>query len=686
MRNLLLVISVFSFTFLNAQSGLLNGTGYAPDITVTDINGNSHNLYSYLGAGKMVVLEMLSTTCGTCLMYTSGTENSYQVYGPNGLDVAEFIGLEVNTSTTDNDISNFISNYNVSFPVCNDISPVAINYQLYYTPSYYVIYPDSSYTTICPMYCNDNSSYTTIEGLLNSALQAGLPPVYGCTDSNAQNYDSNATVNDGSCNYTSYDIKTLGMSFSPDTIVCDVGDTINFILGSGHNAVEVTDSIWLSGGNTPISGGFSFGYGATGMFIPDDCHTFYYVCSPHAAYGMKGVIIAHHPPVWGCTDSLATNYDPLANHDDTTCVYYNCNDDTPTNLNVTNIIHDRVIINWDNMNSSITTATTHYINSGNYYYTPSTLTINAGDTVIWINDGGYHNVNFDVSSVTGQSYNNPESFITSPTISSYMASYVFTIPGNYSYDCSVGSHAANGMVGTIQVNPATNSTCIVDQYRIRYRPLGASSWFMKTMGAPVGSCNNPAVNTSKLLLNLNPSTTYEYQMKAWYCGGSSSIWSSIYNFTTSPDCDNVINVTATPDNTTKTTFCWDTVSTYSFVRLQYRENVPGSSFSNIGGFGVFSPLTCKSKNGLTPGTQYRVMWRTWCSATGGPYRSPQWDGPVIWNQPSSIRISDANTEDRKLLKIVDILGREVNPNEEISNTSLFYIYDDGSVEKKIIIE
>ena len=51
-----------------------------------------------------------------------------------------------------------------------------------------------------------------------------------------------------------------------------------------------------------------------------------------------------------------------------------------------------------------------------------------------------------------------------------------------------------------------------------------------------------------------------------------------------PECDNVINVVGVPDNTTKTTFCWDTVSTYSFVRLQYRENVPGSSFSNIGGF------------------------------------------------------------------------------------------------------
>ena len=38
---------------------------------------------------------------------------------------------------------------------------------------------------------------------------------------------------------------------------------------------------------------------------------------------------------------------------------------------------------------------------------------------------------------------------------------------------------------------------------------------------------------------------------------------------------------------------------------------------------------------------------------------------------------------RKLEKVVDILGREVN---EIRNTPLFYIYNDGTVEKKIIIE
>ena len=41
------------------------------------------------------------------------------------------------------------------------------------------------------------------------------------------------------------------------------------------------------------------------------------------------------------------------------------------------------------------------------------------------------------------------------------------------------------------------------------------------------------------------------------------------------------------------------------------------------------------------------------------------------------------TTNKELLKVTDILGREVN---EKRNTPLFYIYNDGTVEKKIIIE
>jgi len=45
-----------------------------------------------------------------------------------------------------------------------------------------------------------------------------------------------------------------------------------------------------------------------------------------------------------------------------------------------------------------------------------------------------------------------------------------------------------------------------------------------------------------------------------------------------------------------------------------------------------------------------------------------------------------NGNSRKLIRIVDILGKEVPQNIILKNQSLFYIYDDGTVEKQIILE
>ena len=53
----------------------------------------------------------------------------------------------------------------------------------------------------------------------------------------------------------------------------------------------------------------------------------------------------------GCTDATATNYDPNANLDDGSCQYAaTCGN--ITGIFVDNIIHDRVVFNWDDMNSS----------------------------------------------------------------------------------------------------------------------------------------------------------------------------------------------------------------------------------------------------------------------------------------------------------------------------------------------
>lgn len=109
---------------------------------------------------------------------------------------------------------------------------------------------------------------------------------------------------------------------------------------------------------------------------------------------------------------------------------------------------------------SLTTfATVHQVNSGMFYYTPSELTINVGDTVVWINDGGTHDVNGNINSLTGNSFNNPESFDSpsTSTVGATIYTHVFNIEGTYNYDCSVGNHALQGMVGTIIVNSGLGS-------------------------------------------------------------------------------------------------------------------------------------------------------------------------------------------------------------------------------------
>ena len=62
---------------------------------------------------------------------------------------------------------------------------------------------------------------------------------------------------------------------------------------------------------------------------------------------------------------------------------------------------------------------------------------------------------------------------------------------------------------------------------------------------------------------------------------------------------------------------------------------------------------------------------------------------AIWNYINDLPCATLSIEDyqgkdtRKLIEIVDVLGRE---SEQLKNQPIFYIYDDGTVEKKIIIE
>ena len=147
--------------------------------------------------------------------------------------------------------------------------------------------------------------------------------------------------------------------------------------------------------------------------------------------------------------------------------------------------------------------TTHTVNAGSYYYTPTNLTVQVGDSVIWINDGGLHDVNGNINSITNQPYNNPVTF-DSPstnTAGAVIFAYKFTVPGTYNYDCSVGSHAANGMVGSVIVtDPSTNINTASANYLIYPNP---TSDFVYLSGLNGDSKTMVYNITGKLLLSTN---------------------------------------------------------------------------------------------------------------------------------------------------------------------------------------
>ncbi|MAJ98825.1 MAG: hypothetical protein CMD07_06145 [Flavobacteriales bacterium] len=104
--------------------------------------------------------------------------------------------------------------------------------------------------------------------------------------------------------------------------------------------------------------------------------------------------------------------------------------------------------------SVINAQTNYFINAGMMYFSPPSLTINPGDTVTWLNDGGYHDVNFNINTMTGLSFNNPVE-ISSQSLTSTnndtIGSVIFNLIGNFNYDCSIYGHAASGMIGSVTV-------------------------------------------------------------------------------------------------------------------------------------------------------------------------------------------------------------------------------------------
>tara|TARA_B110000285_G_scaffold133327_1_gene149588 strand:- start:435 stop:2474 length:2040 start_codon:yes stop_codon:yes gene_type:complete len=97
----------------------------------------------------------------------------------------------------------------------------------------------------------------------------------------------------------------------------------------------------------------------------------------------------------------------------------------------------------------------HSVTTVGNTFSPSNITINQGDTVTWTNSGGSHNVNATLSTYP----NNPEGFGNSVSSTSWTLQHIFSIPGNYDYQCD--PHTGMGMVGTVVVNATSTSNPVL---------------------------------------------------------------------------------------------------------------------------------------------------------------------------------------------------------------------------------
>lgn len=93
-----------------------------------------------------------------------------------------------------------------------------------------------------------------------------------------------------------------------------------------------------------------------------------------------------------------------------------------------------------------TQAKVHEVTVQSNSFTPKNLTISVGDTVIWTNIGGFHNVNGSSDAFP----DNPDSFTSgAASATDWTYTFVFTKSGKYNYQCD--PHVTIGMVGSVTV-------------------------------------------------------------------------------------------------------------------------------------------------------------------------------------------------------------------------------------------
>lgn len=90
---------------------------------------------------------------------------------------------------------------------------------------------------------------------------------------------------------TTHELFVTDFQFAPAIIQAEQGDSLRILpVDSGHTFTQVSEETWNANGNEP-SGQYQFDFLLDTVTVElTGSGTIYYVCSPHAAMGMKGIV------------------------------------------------------------------------------------------------------------------------------------------------------------------------------------------------------------------------------------------------------------------------------------------------------------------------------------------------------------------------------------------------------------
>ncbi len=146
MKNItLLSILLFVFNFLpnvNAQTYVAE----YPNLSGTDFNGNTFDLYSDLDNGKRVIVFYWGIECNPCKLSLPYLQSLWEEHGPSGDNTLVIYGFNDQLFDADSDIQSIIDEYNLTFPIISNTymanPPAWFDYSG--LPSYNVICSDKS--------------------------------------------------------------------------------------------------------------------------------------------------------------------------------------------------------------------------------------------------------------------------------------------------------------------------------------------------------------------------------------------------------------------------------------------------------------------------------------------------------------------------------------------------------------